>query len=117
MIKLLAAAAIAASLNVIPAPVSTEVGDGVYKMTGKKNEIVLRVDRKLDLPSKEGYVLTVDAKGIKAKAPSEAGLFYARQTLNQLIRPDGTVPYVKIVDYPRFAWRGFHVDPCRHFLN
>lgn len=117
MIKLLAAAAIAASLNVIPAPVSTEVGDGVYKMTGKKNEIVLRVDRKLDLPSKEGYVLTVDARGIKAKAPSEAGLFYARQTLNQLIRPDGTVPYVKIVDYPRFAWRGFHVDPCRHFLS
>ena len=116
--NLLATLAIAAtSLGIIPAPVSTEVGDGSYKMTGKKNEIVMRVDRRMDLPSKEGYVLTVDAKGIKAKAPSEAGLFYARQTLSQLIRPDGTVPYVKIVDYPRFAWRGVHIDPCRHFLS
>ena len=117
MIKLLATVALATSLNVIPAPVSTEVGDGVYKMTGKKNEIVMRVNRKMDLPSKEGYVLTVDRKGIKATAPSEAGLFYARQTLNQLIRPDGTVPFVKITDYPRFSWRGIHIDPCRHFLS
>ena len=36
----LATLAIAAtSLGIIPAPVSTEVGDGSYKMTGKKNEI------------------------------------------------------------------------------
>jgi len=105
-----------ASLGIIPTPVSAEVGDGVYAMTGKRNEIVMRIDRKLDLPA-EGYVLTVDRKGIKAKSPSEAGLFYARQTLRQITRPDGTVPYVKIVDYPRFEWRGFHIDPCRHFLS
>lgn len=118
MSTLLATLTLAATfLGILPTPVSTEVGEGVYTLKGKPNEIVMQLDTRLNLPSKEGYVLTVNKKGIVAKAPSEAGLFYARQTLNQLIGEDGTVPYVKITDYPRFAWRGFHVDPCRHFLT
>jgi len=110
------ALAAAASLGIIPTPVRTEVGDGVYQTTGKKNEIVMKVDPRLNIPQ-EGYVLKVDAKGIRVSAPTEAGLFYARQTLAQLTRPDGTVPYVQILDYPRFEWRGVHIDPCRHFLS
>ena len=26
------------------------------------------------------------------------------------------VPFVSITDYPRFEWRGLHLDVCRHFM-
>jgi hexosaminidase len=62
---------------------------------------------------------------IRAKRP--AGLFYAIQTLLQLLpasvfsttkveNVSWTVPCVSITDYPRFQWRGLLVDPARHFI-
>ena len=105
----------AAFIGILPAPVSVEAGDGYYPLSGNPKAVSLVLDPSMTLPP-EGYELIVDRKGVRGRAPSEAGLFYARQSLEQLIRPDGTVPFVKITDYPRFAWRGFHVDPCRHFL-
>ncbi|BDV29942.1 beta-N-acetylhexosaminidase [Microbacterium terricola] len=67
----------------------------------------------------EGYRLTVDAFGLRAEAASEAGLFYARQTLTQLVAPSGdgwVVPAVAITDVPRFAYRGVMLDVARHFF-
>jgi hexosaminidase len=56
-----------------------------------------------------------------------AGIFYGMQSLRQLLPPaifrealvDGvswTIPAVSIEDYPRFTWRGAHLDVCRHFM-
>ena len=78
-----------------------------------------RIEYKLDpecgIPA-EGYSLEVTRTRVRALASTEAGLFYARQTLNQL-EENGQIPCVSIKDYPRFSWRGFHLDPCRHFLS
>ena len=81
-----------------------------------------------NVKGKEAYRLTVSADKVVASASTSDGLFYAAQSLLQLLPPDvertylhGQVPEwtiqaVDINDEPRFAYRGVHLDPCRHFL-
>lgn len=88
--------------------------------------INLLIDSSLDSLGAEGYRLTISAGGITAAAASPAGLFYAIQTLRQLLPLEveqGTVPARfavsagDIVDRPRFEWRGAMLDVSRHFLK
>lgn len=66
----------------------------------------------------ESYNLTVGKSGIEIGASDEAGLFYGIQTLMQLINIDKTkLPYLRIEDSPRFAYRGLMLDCSRHFLS
>ncbi len=76
----------------------------------------------------EGYALDVNEKGIQLKANSNAGLFFGWQTIMQLLPnniysnslQDNTIwslPYVSIVDKPRFGWRGLMLDVSRHFFS
>ncbi|HEX5473510.1 MAG TPA: beta-N-acetylhexosaminidase, partial [Vicinamibacterales bacterium] len=90
--------------------------------------IALRRDRSLGRLGPEGYLLEVRPAHVIARAPHPAGLFYAVQTLRQLLPPDvfrsapistappWTMTAVDIEDYPRFAWRGAHLDVGRHFM-
>lgn len=74
---------------------------------------------------KEGaYTLTVAREGIEISAATGAGLFYGLQSLRQLFEGGAattgdprpwTMPSITIVDVPRFAWRGLHLDMARHF--
>jgi len=65
----------------------------------------------------EGYELIVEKSGVRATAGSPAGLVFAAQTLRQLaFSGAGSVPCVRIVDNPRFAWRGLMLDSARHFF-
>jgi hexosaminidase len=84
-------------------------------------------DRTLSPLGPEGYALDVRPGRVIARAPEIAGLFYAVQTLRQLLpaeifrdAPSGTaawtMPAVTIEDYPRFQWRGGHLDVGRHFM-
>ncbi|MBO4655529.1 MAG: beta-N-acetylhexosaminidase [Bacteroidales bacterium] len=87
----------------------------IFELNEEKNELL----------GEEGYQLTVDNKIILISANTEAGLFYGFQTLFQLAPTNANVekpvaigvPGVKITDYPRFEWRGSHLDVCRHFFN
>ncbi len=69
-------------------------------------------EHKLRLPEqlgREGYLLEVTSgpqAQILIAANSPAGAFYGVTTLLQLVRPDGTVPGVLIVDYPDHRLRG-----------
>ena len=36
---------------------------------------------------------------------------------NKEVRANWVIPCVTIKDQPRFAYRGMHLDPCRHFWN
>lgn len=77
----------------------------------------------------EGYELTVTPDGVTIAAHTTAGLFYGVQTFRQLlpafvefeaVRPDKALvvkaPAGRVVDRPRFAWRGAMLDVARHFF-
>ena len=73
----------------------------------------------------EGYELVVEPNRISIRAPRRAGLFYGVQTLRQMLPPEafGNRPVAdgflvrcgRVVDRPRFRWRGYLLDVGRHF--
>lgn len=68
-----------------------------------------------------GYRLTVSAdNGVVIEGNDAAGVFYGVQTLIQLLPTRAGVipslPEVVINDYPRFEYRGMHLDVVRHFF-
>ena len=75
----------------------------------------------------EGYILTVTPEKIIIQAKSAVGLFYAVQTLRQLMPVEVEnqkvieginliVPACYIKDEPRFVYRGMHLDVGRHMF-
>ncbi|MBW7838313.1 MAG: family 20 glycosylhydrolase [Chitinophagaceae bacterium] len=70
----------------------------------------------------EGYLLHITPSNITITANSKKGIVYGMQTLFQLlpaIRTNATleVPCMTVKDYPRFQWRGMHLDVSRHFFG
>jgi hexosaminidase len=68
----------------------------------------------------EGYELTVRRDGITLAASRPEGVFRGVQTLRQLLaagRERPLVPTGRIVDRPRFPWRGVMLDVARHFFG
>lgn len=68
-----------------------------------------------------GYRLEISpAEGVRIEGNDEAGVFYGVQTLIQLLPTRAGVlpvlPSLKVADYPRFAYRGMHLDVVRHFF-
>ncbi len=74
----------------------------------------------------EGYRLDVTPALVTITANRPAGLFYAVQTMRQLLpvsveHPAALnralrIPAGVVIDAPRFAWRGSMLDVARHFL-
>ena len=94
----------------IPEPTRVEWREEVLS-----GSVRVRVERVEGL-AREGYALEVSAvSGAVIRASSDAGEFYARQTLGQLTAADGSLPCVSIRDSPRFPWRGLMLDSSRHF--
>jgi len=84
-------------------------------------------------PKQGAYFLSAENGSIKLIGADVQGLFYAVQSLIQLlpveagVGPDSdinktvasaiTVPSVEIYDYPRFEYRGMHLDVVRHIFS
>jgi hexosaminidase len=98
----------------------------------KKNYINLATLKFIKAPDHaEGYKLNVTKDGVNISGNSYSGTFYGMQTLIQLL-PTGNsesmpiaigknskldIPLVTIEDYPRFGYRGMHLDVARHFSS
>jgi hexosaminidase len=90
------------------------------------NAIVLRLAANDPTLGDEGYDLSVSKNGVLVVARRAAGLFHGVQTLRQLLpasieatsRQPGPWHVVggRIVDYPRYAYRGAMLDVARHFF-
>ncbi|ACU03602.1 family 20 glycosylhydrolase [Pedobacter heparinus] len=78
--------------------------------------LMVVLDKTIQLPD-EGYRLSVNASGIKIVSDTEKGLFYGLQTLLQLIPDEGSaLSFTEIEDYPRYSYRGLHLDVGRHLF-
>ncbi len=98
------------------------------KEISRKNMIRFMVTTGNDSLGSEGYSLQVSKKQVLLLAHDPKGIFYGIQTLFQLLPPEieqgssspmkanWSIPCVQIVDFPRFAYRGLHLDVCRHFF-
>ena len=95
------------------------------KITSKftaKNAIQLGI-RLPDITNfnKEQYELVIDKSKIQITAFANQGLFYGVQTLLQNIPYENAriakITTVKIIDMPKFKWRGMHLDVGRHFFS
>ena len=82
--------------------------------------LTLRIDPRR-VEDEEGYTLEVTPRRISVEARSEAGAFYALQTLLQLAgkQTDGSwrIPCCRVEDAPRFPYRGIMLDVSRNFQS
>jgi len=90
-----------------------------------KNCIVFKYEPDFNY-GKEGYSLESNPKNLLVTSNTPNGAFYGVQTILQLLKAKKTentihfnnqVPGIKIIDQPRFKWRGMHLDVCRHYFD
>ena len=106
-----------------------EIGINVtHSNKTNKSIIITKIKKSKTELGNEGYTLEVNKNTIKLAANDDAGFFNGFQTLKQLfplefktssnhtsnqIKINGC----KIIDYPRFGWRGLMLDVSRHFFT
>lgn len=81
----------------------------------------------MEKAGEEGYILDISGEAVTLKAATEAGLFYAIQTLRQffpaemeqgkLSSEELLLRQAHIEDKPAFKWRGTMVDVARSFFG
>ena len=85
----------------------------------QNNAINLAIDNVTE--NEEGYSLAVSKERVEIIGRSPAGVFYGIQTLRKSLPVTACkkveLPAVKITDYPRFSYRGAHLDVSRHFFT
>ena len=90
----------------------------VNKVPGGVPLIELRLE-KVNAPqlNEEAYNLHVDNNKVLLTANTSHGIFYAIQTLEQLMRDGELISNCDISDWPAFSWRGFMVDVGRNYQS
>lgn len=80
-------------------------------------QLVFKLDPRLS-EKNEAYILDIEEKGISITGKDKAGLFYAFQTLEQLItdaeEQGVNLPLCSIMDFPELSYRAIHLDVKHH---
>ncbi|MFC5549970.1 family 20 glycosylhydrolase [Massilia aerilata] len=87
---------------------------GLYGGAGARIELAIGA---VDAPGPEAYLLDIGPASVRICGASAHGVFNGIQTLAQLMAPDGTLPSGRVLDAPRFAYRGMMLDVARHFSS
>lgn len=91
----------------------------IAKKGAGNNSIILSLQH-MDSSVTGAYTLAVNNNGISITGNDEAGTFYGIQTLIQLLPVQKMssldIPYISVKDYPRFQYRGMHLDVGRNFF-
>ncbi len=101
-----------------------------YESYTDSNSIFLKLDPSLYFNHQEAYRINVSKSGVEISSQTRTGIFYGIQSLRQLLPPEieytdpslvpknivWQIPAVEIQDYPRFEYRGMHLDVARHFF-
>lgn len=112
-----------------PLVTSLQTAANINLLSPKKCRSFSAIEVKLsdEIREKEGYALDIKPNSISIKANSPTGVFYAVQSLLQLLPPEiesagpvklksWKVPVVEIQDAPRFEYRGLMLDVARHYM-
>ncbi len=92
------------------------------EITEQKSKNVIRIIENKNITNSEAYNIDINSKEIRIEASSKAGIFYALQTIEQILLGDtrntmsGKIASLRIHDEPRYKFRAVMLDPARHFL-
>ncbi len=113
--------------GIIPKPQQVEYQQGTFSWSSDslKNEKRIKTKIVRNISAKENedqaYVIKISPRKISLQATTEQGLFYARQSLNQIIKYQNVVtnesefeiPCMTITDWPALEYRGWMDDISR----
>jgi hexosaminidase len=97
------------------------IASGVARVP--QGAIAFRLEPSLAGAGPESYQIVVSPQRVVVSAGDRRGLFYGAVTLWQLCTANAaapgaiTLPALRIVDAPRFRWRGLMLDSARHFQS
>lgn len=93
-----------------------------YYLSEKKGANKIIIKKALKGEQADSYTLDISSREIRITAQNNQGLFYAIQTLKQVIysqksKETAVLPALSIYDYPSYNWRGMMLDVSRHFFS
>ncbi|MCC2958340.1 carbohydate-binding domain-containing protein [Massilia sp. IC2-477] len=103
------ASLLASMLGVLPGVVPGGSGDICLEI-GPVDEVTTNVPL-------EAYCLEIEPGRVRIRGASPHGVFNGIQSLVQLLGPNGELPAGRVVDAPRFGYRGMMLDVARHFAG
>ncbi|NBW72683.1 MAG: beta-N-acetylhexosaminidase, partial [Flavobacteriia bacterium] len=95
------------------------LGSVFHKLTFKNDTNSLIKFSKLKNVIQDSYTITIN-KDIRISYSSDQSCFYALQSLMQMIEKEGEDYFVNktfVSDFPKYQWRGLHLDVSRHFFS
>lgn len=104
--------------------INAQFGISLNGKKKKSNSIIKFQKANNESLGDEGYSITIDENEITLAANSNTGLYYAVQSLTQMMEMNSSdsnvdqimIPATTIVDHPRFEYRGSMLDVSRHFF-
>ena len=116
------------TLQLLPMPQEIEVNWSQKHLikNGELNNNIISIKKvtsitEAKINQDEAYSLTITPDSVLIKASTDKGIYWAKQTLNQLVlqakENDNYIPSVEITDWPAFRVRGFMHDVGRSFIS